>query len=394
MIVPLFLALLGAPGDPAPDPDPGVEITAARRPLDLLDDRAAAGTVLLPADLDDPGETLPAVLDQQAGLRVVRLGGPAAFSTLSIRGSSGDQVLVVLDGIPMDSAAGGAADLSRLPLGNLERIEVYRGASPLRFGASAIGGVLSLATRRARGRDLAATLSTGAFGERGLRLFAGERRAGWDAALGLDYAGWEGDFPYRNDQGTRFDPSDDRAVRRRNDHADQVNLLARGGVRLAPGWRAEALDWFFWRDQGLPGLGQFETRAAGFRAAESHTAVRLLGEDLGGRADWTTDLSLRWTRSRVEDPDDEIGLSRGGALLEAWAPALRSHAAAGLFPWWDVQAAAGYRWERVVAPGGAAVRHRADGGVETGFHVAGAALSLVPSVRVEWLGSRDRGPPA
>lgn len=383
----LALLLTAAPPDP-PDDEAGVVIEAPRPPLDLKHDQAAAGVVLLPEDLDDPGETLPAILDQQAGVRVTRLGGPAAYSTLSIRGSSGDQVLVVLDGIPLNAAAGGAVDLSRLPLGNLERIEVYRGTVPLRLGASAIGGAVSLATRRARGRALSLSAGTGAFGAREARLFYGERQRRWDLALGLDYAGWEGDFPYLHDGGTRFDPDDDRRRRRRNNRADQLGGLARGGVRLGEGWRLDVVDWFFWRDQGIPGLGQFETRRAGYDTVENLSALDLRGEGLAGVIDWRTTASLRWARSRFSDPLAEVGLARGAADDTTWSPGLRTHLTATPWPWWTLEAVAGYGYERFDPRGeslaaGASERHRAEGGLETGLAVPVVDLLFIPSIRVE-----------
>ncbi len=398
----LFLVLVLSGGLSAPDPGeeddslPPLVFEAPRPPLDLKHDRAAAGVVLLPADLDDPGETLPAVLDQQAGVRVTRLGGPAAFSTLSIRGSTADQVMVVLDGIPLNAAAGGPVDLSRLPLGNLERVEVYRGTVPARFGASAIGGAVVLTTRRARGRELVAYTGTGAFGARTARAFYGERQAGWDLALGLDYSGWEGDFPYLNDGGTRFDAEDDYVTSRRNNRSDQVSALARGGVNLGEAWRVDAVDWFFWRDQGVPGLGQFETRRAAHEAFENLSALNLRGEGLAGALDLDTTASLRWSRSRFTDPISEVGLTAGGSDDVTWAPGLRTRLAATPVSWWDMEVAAGYRYERFEPGRGglaaaSAERHLADAGFETGFHIPGAELILSPSARLEHATSRGEG---
>jgi len=391
----LALLLAASPSEP-PDEDDGVVIEAPRPSLDLKHDQAAAGVVLLPEDLDDPGETLPAVLDQQAGVRVTRLGGPAAYSTLSIRGSSGDQVLIVLDGIPLNAAAGGAVDLSRLPLGNLERIEVYRGAVPLRLGGSAIGGAVSLATRRARGRELTVSAGTGAFGARQARVFYGERQRRWDLALGLGYSGWEGDFHYRHDGGTRFDTEDDRRRRRRNNRADQLGALARVGVRLGGGWRLDVVDWLFWRDQGVPGLGQFETRRAGYDTTENLTALDLRGEGLAGILDWRTTASLRWARSRFTDPLSEVGLAGGGTDDTTWAPGVRTHLAATPLAWWKIEAVAGYQFERF-EPGGVSLaaapseRHRAEGGLETAFRLPTVKFFLIPSARVEHSESRGGG---
>ena len=52
-----------------------------------------------------------------------------------------------MDGVPLNIAAGGGVDISTLPIGDVERVEVYRGSSPLAFGQSAMGGIVSITTR-------------------------------------------------------------------------------------------------------------------------------------------------------------------------------------------------------------------------------------------------------
>ena len=73
--------------------------------------------------------TLPDVLAEATGVHVKRLGGLGAFSTISLRGSSADQVEVYLDGVScLNAAFGGGVDLGNLPLAHVGQIEVYRGA--------------------------------------------------------------------------------------------------------------------------------------------------------------------------------------------------------------------------------------------------------------------------
>ena len=81
------------------------------------------------------------------GVTVMRTGSIGAASTITLRGSSADEVRVFVDGVPVNIASGGAVDMSTLPLGDVERVEVYRGTSPLAFGESALGGVVSITTR-------------------------------------------------------------------------------------------------------------------------------------------------------------------------------------------------------------------------------------------------------
>lgn len=67
--------------------------------------------------------------------------------TVSIRGSNANEVAVYLDGIKINSANTGVADLSQIDLNALQRIEVLRGGNTYLFGQGNMGGVLNLETQ-------------------------------------------------------------------------------------------------------------------------------------------------------------------------------------------------------------------------------------------------------
>lgn len=387
------LGVVPAHGGEAPD-DSAYELPAVvvegERPLQELDhDRAAAGTVLEGAALERAGQALPDVVDAQAGVRVQRVGGPGSVRTISIRGSTPEQVLVTLDGIPLNVASGGAVDLSRLPVGNLERVEIYRGVSPVAFGSSAIGGVLALETRSGGRRRVDAAARVGSWWERGARLFVAEPLGPADVAVGVDYAGARGDFSYWNDGGTRYDASDDRLVHRRNAAFDQVSALAKGRLFLGDHVTIALLDWVFWRAQGLPGLGLYETRRARLVALENLAALRVDATGLAGDAlDVAVAASLRVLDTRLSDPLSEIGLRADDSRDRALLPDARVEATVRLRPWWDVRAAAGYRHESfepseagVGLP--ASARHGGFAALESGVTIAPLGLLVLPAGRVE-----------
>ena len=124
-------------------------------------DPSAFATVIDAREYDDRFATVQELLDQAPGVRVSRYGGLGAYSTASIRAAKPEQVLVLLDGVRLNSAERGAFDLSTLPVRQVERIEVLRGAGAQRYGSDAVGGVISITTRRpeesrrARGRRVA-----------------------------------------------------------------------------------------------------------------------------------------------------------------------------------------------------------------------------------------------
>jgi len=131
----LWLAPLGVAGELSESPD----------------DPSAFATVIDARDYDERFATVEEVLEQTPGVRIRRFGGLGSYSTASIRGSKSEQVLVLLDGVRLNSAERGAVDLSTIPLRQVERIEVTRGGGAARFGTGAEGGVISITTRSPSG---------------------------------------------------------------------------------------------------------------------------------------------------------------------------------------------------------------------------------------------------
>ncbi len=90
--------------------------------------------------------TLGEILRESAGVQIRSLGSWGALTQASIRGSTPGQVQVFLDGILLNHGSMGGVDLGDLPLGGLERIEVYRGFVPASLGG-AMGGAIHLVTQ-------------------------------------------------------------------------------------------------------------------------------------------------------------------------------------------------------------------------------------------------------
>lgn len=142
---------------------------------------------------------LAGLLETVPGLTVTRRGGPGSPTTLSIRGSSPDEVLVLLDGAPINSPLTGEADLSTLPPDGVERILVLPGARTARWGPRALAGVVAIQTRRPEGTEVTVEGGVGAFGERTAGLSAsasGEPGSPLSGTLSARWRALDGDFEY------------------------------------------------------------------------------------------------------------------------------------------------------------------------------------------------------
>ena len=74
-------------------------------------------------------------------MQIQHLGGRDDFSTASIRGATGGQVKVLLDGVSLTRASTSVVNLADLPMKSIERIEIYRGFAPVRYGSSGAASV-------------------------------------------------------------------------------------------------------------------------------------------------------------------------------------------------------------------------------------------------------------
>lgn len=86
-------------------------------------------------------------LDRINSLRIERYGTPGQSSSPVIRGMTGSKVVVLIDGTPYNSPSLGEADISKIPLSKVERIEVVRGPYSSLYGADAVGGVINIITK-------------------------------------------------------------------------------------------------------------------------------------------------------------------------------------------------------------------------------------------------------
>ena len=88
----------------------------------------------------------------------------AAQADLSLRGSTFEQVLVLVDGVRMSDPQTGHFDLDlTVPLDRVERIEVLKGPASALYGPDAFGGVVNVVTREGE-EGMAAMVEGGSFG--------------------------------------------------------------------------------------------------------------------------------------------------------------------------------------------------------------------------------------
>lgn len=257
--------VVGEGEDDAPPPEP----TVAEEPTGF-------GTTVELRDFAGQRIDTAELLLQAPGTRVHH--GPGS-TTLNLRGTSSDQSLVILDGIPLNQSVGGGVDLRTLPPVLLERATVLRGNEGARFGAGALGGAVLLETHRLRDLTLGTLqLSGGSFGTWDLdgTVAGGNDDLQGLAALSLRTS--EGDWSTSFDR-TPNTPGGAETVTLRNNDERSIGALLKGSAQLGE-TRVEALANGFLGERGYPGtlhqpqeLRRGERRILGALRAEQPVAA-------------------------------------------------------------------------------------------------------------------------
>ena len=127
-------------------------IVTATRTAQTADETLAAVTVITREDIERQQAT--SVIDLLRGTPGVSLsnnGGVGKSTSVFLRGSESDHVLVLIDGIKVGSVSLGTTAFQDIPVDQIERIEIVRGPRSSLYGSEAMGGVIQIFTRKGGG---------------------------------------------------------------------------------------------------------------------------------------------------------------------------------------------------------------------------------------------------
>jgi len=190
---------------------------------------------------------------------------------LSLRGARREQVVVTLDGMPLNDPSTGVADLSDIPLAALGSATVVLGADPIGAGPGASGGVLALGT----GAPSLLAMRAGSLSQRGAEG-AWSRNVD-DVVLhaAAMYRAAENDFVFANGAGASGTSTRERRVN--NDERRGAGMLSAIGHH----WQLAAL--LSHSDRGLVGPANVRANDAD-RARTDRVLLRGQADLLGAQA--------------------------------------------------------------------------------------------------------------
>src|SRR5436190_8144453 len=146
-------------------------VVTATRTEKPLSESGRSVSVITEDEIRQSGATsVTDLLSRLEGIYIVGNGQtPGANQSLFMRGANSNQTVVLVDGVRISDAStvNNTIDLSELPLQDIERIEIARGAQGTLYGTAAIGGVINILTHRAKEPGVSGhgMLQGGVFGE-------------------------------------------------------------------------------------------------------------------------------------------------------------------------------------------------------------------------------------
>lgn len=264
-----------------------VVVTATR--LAQPASQVPASTTVITADeiATSGARDLGEVLRNVESLDVSSNGPRGAASFAKIRGSSAEQVLVLLDGIRLNSEQNGTFDLSSLPvsLKDIERIEVVRGPASALYGSAASGGVIQIITRKPETKPATSLYwSEGSYDTRN---------------FGLSQSWKPGRVYYRI--GASGDRSDGY---RDNSDLNQETYNALVGIDLPAGYNVEATGYYLDKKNGVPGSTSWSLANAKQHDRNLFSQMKLSGP--AGPLKVIARLIYDRQKSQYEDPDSFV----------------------------------------------------------------------------------------
>ena len=269
-------------------------VVTATRTAQSADATLASVSIITRQDIARlQAQSLPDVLRGVAGLTISNSGGAGKATSVFLRGTNSDHVLVLVDGIKVGSATTGTASFQDIPVAQIDRIEIVRGPRASLYGSEAIGGVIQIFTRKGGGALTPSFSATaGSYGT-------------FNSTLGLSGGGEQGWFNAKlNQQDTSgFNACNGKpfpggggcyVIEPDKDGYRNLSLGLRGGYRFDNGATADF--------NALQANGTNKSDGSIFAGNEARSEQQVLGGSAQFAAAEQWNMTLRGGRSR-DDSD-------------------------------------------------------------------------------------------
>lgn len=138
------------------------------------------------------------IVNYSSGVQVKDYGGLGGLKTISVRGSNSNQVVIAIDGIPLNNASNASIDMTNIPLDLIQTVEVLSSGLSAKFGSNSIGGVINLLTSNNDLKEkFIVKTSIGSFGLNSYGIAVPLNSIGLPIKIISNYTQYDGDYNFK-----------------------------------------------------------------------------------------------------------------------------------------------------------------------------------------------------
>lgn len=239
---------------------PDVEITSEKPPLGVV----SLETIDRKQIEKMQARTLSEVIESTNGIYLQKSGTVAGTHQVSIRGSSPEHVLVLLDGQKLNPSGNGIADLNTVPLEMVEKIEILKGGQSALYGADALAGVINIITLPQKRKESSRLSLENHWGRWDTEIFNSSFSNLFSEKLFLklaytyeysknDFKIWVYDDPKKRELLNQQDKNGDSTTTRKNAYHEASNFFFSGNYLFNPRTELSFSGQAYQAKRGIPG---------------------------------------------------------------------------------------------------------------------------------------------
>lgn len=204
-------------------------VVRAKGEVRRVREQAMPVTVFSMKQLQGTVSDVRGILSRTVGVAIRASGGVGSTSRLSVRGLEGKRIGFFIDETPMGDQTD-FIDLNDIPVDMIDRIEVYKGVVPARFGGSSMGGAVNLVLKEYPDRYADVSYSYESFNAHKAQAVFKRNIRNAGLVLGIG-----GGYTYADNSYTMESPYV-KGLRVRRNHDNFRKILAGGGLKATKWW--------------------------------------------------------------------------------------------------------------------------------------------------------------
>ncbi len=270
-----------------------VTVTAKREEAVAADIPAPVETVSAAAPRLATKQNVGEAIAHMQSLFVKEYGGLSGLKTVTMRGASEGQVLVLQDGFRLNNPQGGWVDFNLLPTLGMESVEVLRGGASAQYGSEAVGGVVQIRTLAPSAQfSPQAEYTVGSYGLGSARVKLGQRFGKFSAVAAYGQMRTDGDYP----TGLAEQP------RLQNNSLDKKDFYVRGDYEFSGNLSVSGFHQSVQSDRHVAGSLSFPSPEA-TQDDDNRMSAILLHAQRGNVLDLTVQGSMQRLDQTYDNPD-------------------------------------------------------------------------------------------